>query len=72
MYDDNSYDSTTTKQKKSDWRATKLAEEIWKKQGFDIQMDEPLIHLWVNPISRLIDVDYAPHQTFVMTRYDMY
>ena len=67
-----SIDSPTTAQRKKDWRAAKLGEEIWRLCGFDTVMDETLIKSWVNPHRGLLDEDYVPHLTYVEPPTDGY
>ncbi|CAI9271644.1 unnamed protein product [Lactuca saligna] len=69
---DHSDDSLATTQRKRDWRVAKFADEIWKEQGFNTSFDETLINSWVNPTSRLLDVDYIPHLNYVQPTSDGY
>lgn len=64
MSDDNSIDSSKTKQNKAGWRAAKFVEYICQNQGFDTNIDASLITSWFNPIWRLLDSDYVPHLTY--------
>ena len=67
-----SNDSPTTAQRKRDWKAAKLVEEVWRLCGFDTIMDESLINSWVNPHRRLLDDDYIPHHTYAKPSLDGY
>ena len=64
MSSPSSNDSPATTQRKNDWKADKLAEEVWRLCAFDTIMDESLIISWINPHRRLLDDDYTPHLTY--------
>lgn len=58
MSSDHTNDSHATKQRKANWRATKLAEQIWRDNGFHTTMNETIINSWINPTRRLLDEEY--------------
>lgn len=72
MSSDKSNESPTASQRKANWRATDLAEEVWNALGFNIQMDESMIRSWVNPFRKLVDKDYVRHLTYVAPQSDMF
>ena len=64
MSSEHSDDSLATGQRKCNWRASKVAEQIWKAHGFDTMMDESLVNSWVNLTRRLSDDDYRTFLTY--------
>lgn len=72
MSSEHTNDSPATWQRKTDWRATKFAEKIWKEHGFDTTMDETLINSLFNPTRRLLEDDYRPILTNSKPASDRY